>query len=76
MGLVAYTALHVLDSLVSLHTFGGIFFQGLFAGLFAMVVGVWVFYLIDNEEFINLRNAIRRKFKGVQTVSVSHEDIG
>jgi hypothetical protein len=59
-----------------LSTFSGIFFQGLFAGLFAMVIGIWIFHLLDNEEYISLKNAIQRKFKGVKTISVTHEDIG
>jgi len=76
MGLAAYVALHILDGLFSLSTFGGIFFQGLFAGLFAMAIGIWIFHLLDNEEYTALKNAIQRKFKGVKTISVAHEDIG
>lgn len=76
MGLAAYVALHILDGVFGLYTFGGIFFQGFIAGIFALVVGMWVYYLLDNEEFINLKNAFKRKFKGVNTVSVAHEDIG
>lgn len=76
MGLAAYVGLHILDGLLSLSTFSGIFFQGLFAGLFAMVIGIWIFHLLDNQEYISLKNAIQRKFKGVKTISVTHEDIG
>lgn len=76
MGLAAYVALHILDGMFSLSTFEGIFFQGLFAGLFAMAIGIWIFHLLDNEEYIALKNAIQRKFKGVKTISVSHEDLG
>lgn len=76
MGLAAYVALHILDGLFALSTFEGIFFQGLFAGLFAMAIGIWIFHLLDNEEYIALKNAIQRKFKGVKTISVTHEDLG
>ncbi len=76
MGLAAYVFLHVFDGIFDLSTFGGIFLQGLLSGLIAIGIGLWIFYLIDNDEYKNLAQALRRKFGGVHTVSVAHEDIG
>jgi putative peptidoglycan lipid II flippase len=76
MGLAAYVFLHIFDGIFDLSTFGGIFLQGFLSGIIAIGIGLWIFYLIDNDEYKNLVKALRRKFGGVHTVSVAHEDIG
>lgn len=76
MGLATYVGLHILDGVFSLSTFGGIFLQGFLAGVFGIAIGLWIFYLLDNEEFLNLKDAVQRKFKGIRPISVAHEDIG
>lgn len=76
MGLTAYVFLNILDGVFLLSTFGGVFAQGFFSGLIAIGVGVWMLYLLDNQEFFAVQNALKRKFKTTPTVSVAHEDIG
>ncbi len=76
MGLVSYGTLHVLDNILDLNTFSGILLQGLTAGILGLTAGMVVYQLIKNQEFMNLKNALYRKFKGIETVSVSQEDIG
>lgn len=75
IGLTAYVTLNVTDSLFNLNSFGGIFGQGALSGIFALVIGGWIFYLLDNKEFLGVKNALRRKFKGIGTVPVSREDV-
>lgn len=76
MGIATYIGLNIFDEIFNLMTFSGIFFQGLFSGIFGLAMGTLIYYLLDNQEFIDLLRALRRKFKGIQTVSVSQEDIG
>jgi len=76
MGASAYGVLNILDTVFNLNTFGGIFSQGLIAGFVAILVGVGMFYLVGNKEFQSVKKALSRKFKGVETISVSQEDIG
>ena len=76
MGVVAYGVLNISDTFFNLNTFLGIFSQGLLAGVVAILMGIGMFYLVGNKEFESVKKALQRKFKGVETVSVAHEDIG
>lgn len=76
MGLTAYVFLNILDGVFLLSTFSGVFAQGLLAGLASIAVGIWMLYLLDNREFFAVQKALKHKFKGVEAVSVSQEDIG
>ena len=62
MGFAAYQALQVLDNVLDINTFLGIFGQGLFAGIFGILVGVLALRIMGNEEIVEITAALRRKF--------------
>lgn len=76
MGLAAYVSLNIFDTVFPLSTFEGVFAQGFISGIIAILIGVWMLYLLDNKEFFAVQDALRRKLKTTPTVSVAHEDIG
>ena len=68
MAVVAYAALNVFDNvfnvsaLSELSTLTGIFLQGLVAGVIAIIVGIAALFLIKNQEIIEMRDMLKRKF--------------
>lgn len=75
MGLVSYSLLVFLSQVFDLASFQGIFFQGLFAGLGAIVVGFVFFYALGSREFIQLMQSFYHKMRRVNSVPVTHEDL-
>ncbi len=59
-GLLAYATLNVLDDYVDMHTFIGIFSQGLVAGLVALLTYLFLSILLKLEEARSVKNIIWR----------------
>lgn len=62
MGFVAYQFLRVFDDVFNIETLIGIFMQGLLAGIFGIIAGVFVLKLLGNQEIRDLQVAIHTKF--------------
>lgn len=62
MGTVAYQLLQVLDGVVDINTFVGIFAQGFFAGVGGILAGVVVLKLMGNPEIDEIMRSLRKKF--------------
>lgn len=62
IGFVAYGALNILAPIFGTSTFWGILAQGFFAGVFGILVGVFVLYLLKNEELKDLVRTLKTKF--------------
>lgn len=61
IGLMSYISLGYFDDIFILHTFGGIFAQGFFAGLIGIFSGILVLFLIKNKEYLSIANSISNK---------------
>ncbi len=61
MGFVAYKCLEVFGQMLDLDTLGGIFMQGLFSGLIGIVVGIFILFLMNNNELKEIRGALNRR---------------
>ncbi|MFC1623512.1 murein biosynthesis integral membrane protein MurJ [Patescibacteria group bacterium] len=61
MGFASYKALGFFGGFLDLDTVAGIFLQGLFAGLFGILVGIIVLMLLKNGEIKEIRNALNRR---------------
>ncbi len=61
MGLVAYLLLNIFDTVFDITTFVGIFSQGLFSGLGAIVVGVVVLWVLRNQELSEIAGSLRSR---------------
>jgi putative peptidoglycan lipid II flippase len=59
-GLLAYATLNLLDDYVDMHTFIGIFSQGLVAGLVALLTYLFLSILLKLEEARSVKNIIWR----------------
>ncbi len=62
LGVVSYVVLNALAPVFGMHTFWGVFGQGMIAGLVGVIASVFVLYLFKNEEFFELISALRQKF--------------
>lgn len=61
-GLITYWGLDVFSHLFNLHTFLGIFFQGLFAGIFGILAIIAVLWFLGNKEFFEILSSARGIF--------------
>ena len=75
MGFVAYHLLDIFDNIFNIETFWGIFFQGLFAGLGGIVMGVLLLVVIRNDEIKEILKAIRGKFWKTKTIIPDKDDL-
>jgi putative peptidoglycan lipid II flippase len=62
MGAVSYGVLNLLPQVIRQETFGGIFLQGLLAGIAGIIAFGIVMMAIGNEEMIEFTKTVRRKF--------------
>ena len=69
MGAVAYLSLNVFSKVFSMNTFWGVLMQGGFSGLFGVIAGVIVLYLLKSESLFEIWAAFRKKFWKVDLVT-------
>lgn len=62
LGFVAYKALSLLDDIVDINTFWGIFLQGFIAGIIGLIAWAGVLYLLKSRELSEVAQALHRKF--------------
>ncbi len=62
LGIVSYITLNALAPVFGMHTFLGVFGQGVCAGLAGTLASIIILYLFKNEEFFALISALRQKF--------------
>lgn len=62
MGAVSYGVLNLLPQVIRQETFGGIFLQGLLAGIAGIIAFGIAMMVIGNEEMIEFTKTVRRKF--------------
>jgi hypothetical protein len=62
MGVVTYGALNFLVVIFNQNRFWGIFFQGLIAGLFGILMFVTILIMLKNEDIIEFGRSLKRKF--------------
>lgn len=74
LGFVAYKALSLLDDIVDIDTFWGIFVQGFCAGIIGLVAWALVLYLLKSRELSEVAHALHKKF-WKQSVVVPEQNI-
>lgn len=62
LGFVTYNALSLLDDVVDINTFWGIFLQGFFAGIIGLIAWAGILYLLKSRELSEVAQALHRKF--------------
>jgi peptidoglycan biosynthesis protein MviN/MurJ (putative lipid II flippase) len=62
MGLSTYGILNILPSIIRQETFSGILLQGLLAGTIGIIVFGIIMILLKNEEMLEFKKTIQRKF--------------
>ena len=59
---MAYIALNITVHWFNLETLLGIFFQGFVSGVFAVLIGILVLWLLGNNEIKEIWKNIRQRF--------------
>ncbi|MEK7575868.1 MAG: lipid II flippase MurJ, partial [Patescibacteria group bacterium] len=62
IGVVAYFGLSIFDDIFNLNTFIGIFLQGLFSGLIAILAGCILLKFLKNQEMNDIISSLKQKF--------------
>jgi putative peptidoglycan lipid II flippase len=61
MGYVTYFFLNIFDGIFGLNTLIGVFSQGFFSGIFGIISGVIVLFLLRNEELAEVWSTLHKK---------------
>ena len=61
-GVVAYLFLVIFGKIFNLNTLAGIFAQGFFAGILAILAGVSMLFFLGNQELKNIITILKTKF--------------
>ncbi len=75
MAFAAYHMLQFMSHLINKTTLIGIFTQGCASGIVALIVGMFLFSLMDNEEYKDTRDAFHHKFWKRKPIAVEHETL-
>jgi len=62
LGFAAYVALNISASWFNLETLLGIFLQGLISGLFAILIGVTILWLLRSQELAEIWKTLHKRF--------------
>lgn len=62
IGFVSYLSLVIFGHVFNLNTFLGIFFQGLFSGVFGIIAGVALLKLLGSRELTDVSAALHKRF--------------
>ncbi len=73
VGLGSYIGLNLFASMFDLQTLVGIFFQGLFAGILGIGLGILVLWMLKSEELREFWKVIHQKFQNVDVVAENQE---
>ena len=75
MGVASYLGLNILSSVFDTTRFMGIFLQGFISGIFGILVGLFVLYLLGSEELQELTHALHTKFWRAKVVAPPQEGL-
>ncbi len=69
IGFVSYLCLVIFGRIFNLNTFLGIFFQGLFAGIFGIIAGIALLKLLGSRELADVSAALRKRFWKAEVIA-------
>ena len=74
-GFAAYGTLNLLDGVLNLNTFLGIFTQGAVAGLVGIFVGIFVLVMVGDREIEEARKYLHHKFWRAKVIAPDSESL-
>jgi putative peptidoglycan lipid II flippase len=75
VGAVAYIGRQIFANIFDLDTFMGIFAQGLFSGIFGILTGIFLLWLMNNKELAEIWESLHRKFWKSKPIVAEQESI-
>jgi peptidoglycan biosynthesis protein MviN/MurJ (putative lipid II flippase) len=73
LGFITYSSLNIFSPIFGTDTFWGIFLQGLISGIFGILTGASVLYLLKNKEFREVLNTLHTRFWKTKIVAPPQE---
>jgi len=74
-GFAAYLGLNILSPILGTNTFLGIFLQGFISGIFGILVGILILYLLKNEELKDIVATLKTKFWQTKITAPDQEEL-
>lgn len=75
LGFITYSSLNFFSPIFGLTTFWGVFLQGFISGIFGILAGAVVLYLLKNEEFREVLKTLRTHFWQARVIAPSQEGL-
>ncbi|MCF7834380.1 MAG: murein biosynthesis integral membrane protein MurJ [Candidatus Pacebacteria bacterium] len=75
MALGSYGALNFLSGVFGTTTFWGIFGQGLIAGIFGIMIWIFVLFVLKSPELADLAKTLKQKFWKTKVIAPFQEDL-
>jgi putative peptidoglycan lipid II flippase len=75
IGAISYLALNAFSPIFGLTTFWGVFLQGFISGIFGILAGAVVLYLLKNQEFRDLIKTLKSKFWKQKVIAPEQQEL-
>jgi len=75
LGFITYSSLNYFSPIFGLTTFWGVFLQGFISGIFGILAGAGVLYLLKNEEFREVIKTLRTHFWQARVIAPPQEGL-
>lgn len=75
IGSVSFGFLRVFDGIFNLKTFFGILLQGFLSGIFGVAAGILFLWIVKNQEFLEVVQALKKRFWKNRPISPEPEEI-
>lgn len=74
-GYIAYCFLNIFDDVFNLMTLSGVFFQGLCSGIIGLAGGIFILYLLKNEELKEVWETLHHKVWKARAITTGQEEL-
>lgn len=75
IGFISYLFLKVFSPIFGLTTFWGVFLQGFLSGILGIMAGIFILYILKNEELKSLIITLKTKFWKTKVVAPAQEGL-
>ena len=75
LGFITYSSLNILSPIFGTTTFWGVFLQGFISGIFGILAGAAVLYLLKNEEFREIWKTLQSHFWRARIIAPPQEGL-
>lgn len=75
IGFGSYIGLNIFDNLFDLSHLWGVFFQGLFAGIFGIIVGIVTLHILQSKELLEVGKTLKHKIWKTKDIVIEQSEL-